>query len=191
MRVFTGVNTARVFISRREAVLSSSPHRTRRHLPLFTVVPESSILPTLTLAGLLATVSPNLLGCGCIPEGMYVYMIRRNIRGQVPGYTCISYVLVSIYAGRRGRWGRALKHVYLVFSGCIMNLNLPLAVFIVCCAPCEKTAPQDIVETKTATMSACGEKEGCQPRVAVPPRWTRVAPEPTAHASSKICSPYR
>lgn len=77
-----------------------------------------------------------------------------------------------------------MKHVCLVFSGFVMNLNLPRAMFIVC-APFEKMTPQDIVASKAAAMRAWEEKEeeGCRFPVAVPPRWKRVAPAPTAHAS--------
>lgn len=74
IRVLTGANTARVFMSRREAVLSSSPHRARRHLPFFTE-PESDTVPT--FAGL-SLCSPNLLGCGGMQEGVRVVGFGRE-----------------------------------------------------------------------------------------------------------------
>lgn len=76
IRVLTGVNTARVFIARREAVLSSSLHRTRRNLPSFTI-PESV---TVSIFAGLSVCSPNFLGCGGIQEGMSV------ISGGIPVY---------------------------------------------------------------------------------------------------------
>lgn len=63
-RVLTGANTARVFMSSREAVLSRIPQRRRRHLPPppFAATPESSDVST---SAKLPLCSPNLLGCWC------------------------------------------------------------------------------------------------------------------------------